>query len=60
MQLEGTAHPGDGAHDWGIDLAEIQILDERLIDCDRVDGKPLEIREGRIARPKVIDRQSSF
>jgi hypothetical protein len=45
---------------WGIDLAELQILDELLIDLDRVDGKPLEIREVRIARTKVIDRQSSF
>jgi hypothetical protein len=30
MQLEGTAHPGDGAYDWGIDLAELQIFDETL------------------------------
>lgn len=44
----------------GIDLADLQIFHERLIDCDHIDAKPLEIRKARIARPKIIDRQSSF
>ncbi len=39
----------------GIDLAELQIFDERLIDCDRVDGKPLEIREGRTVRNRIFE-----
>lgn len=39
VQLEGAAHPDNGPHDGGIDLTELQILNERLIDLDRIEGK---------------------
>ena len=60
VQLEGAAHPDNGPHDRGIDLTELQILDERLIDLDRIDGKSLKIGERAVPRAEIIDRQSSF
>jgi hypothetical protein len=44
VKIEGTPHSDNRPHDWGIDLAELKILGERLID-----------RGSKLARPCGVD-----
>ena len=45
VKLQCPAHADDRSRDGGIDLAQLDIFDERPIDLERIDGKPLEIGE---------------
>ena len=45
VQLECATHADDRSYNGGISCAELEIFDECPIDLERVEGKPLKIRE---------------
>lgn len=45
VKLECATHADDRSYDGGINCAELEIFNERPIDLERVEGKPLKIRE---------------
>jgi len=49
VKIEGTPHPDNRSHDRGIDFAEFEVLDEGLIDFQRIDRESLKIGEGGVA-----------
>ena len=61
MQAEGLRHPDDGLDDGGVTQlvhrARIPSAHEGLVDLQDIDVEVLEMRQVRVARPEVVDRQ---
>src|SRR5687767_1986199 len=53
--LEGLADGDDRRHDRSVASAAADVLYERLVDLERVDGKPLQVVQRRMTDAEVID-----
>ena len=56
MQLEAVGHGDNGAADGGVIAVFGDVMDERLVDLDPVDGESFQVTEGRIAGAEIVDR----
>ena len=54
---EALAHADHGADDRRAHRIGADLMDERLIDLQHVDGKVPQIAQARVPRSEVVDRQ---
>ena len=57
-QVQPAGHRDDGGDDGRIVGIMAQVLDERAVDLQRVDGEALQVRQARVAGAEVVDGQA--
>src|SRR6202044_2753108 len=56
--VQAPAHIDDGADDAGVVRIAGYVADERLVDLQRIDRKPLHVAQARIARAEIVERNA--
>lgn len=59
FEVQRIAHHDDRPSDGPALFAVADLIDKRFVDLKYVNGKPLQVAERRISRPKIIDGQTN-
>jgi len=57
-QAEAAGQRNDGAHDGGIVVVARDVMDERAVDFQAVNGKSLQVAERRVAGAEIVHRDA--